>query len=444
MLVWLALPAAAEQAIGIGDAMDRLRDSPRLKAGDAAISAAEGKREAAAAKHLPQLALSSNHYLLDKDIEVDLGDVRQAFIDRGDGALAARINDVTIQERNFGSLDAIVKYPVYTGGRITAGVAVAESGIAASREAREHTHEELLLELVRRYYGVRVADEALAVQTAAARGLREHQRHAEHLEKEGQIARVERLSANVAAAEAERERVVAERNLTMARQALTSLLDAEAMPPGQLGIPSVESLPPLQRFVSGTRDNNAQLKQLAATRKQAESATSAVKGAYLPTVNLLAIRSLSNYNLPDVWPDWTAGATISLPLFDGGERRGKLHEANARLEQVGQTYEQARRDFELLVEQRYHELQNAQEQIRTLKRTRELSEESLHAQRKAFSEGVARSLDVIDAQTTRSKVLLADLSARYSALTNYAALMLVSGQGPALEEWLRSTQENQP
>ena len=57
---------------------------------------------------------------------------------------------------------------------------------------------------------------------------------------------------------------------------------------------------------------------------------------------------------------------------------------------------------------------------------------------------MARSLDVVDAQNTRSKVLLADLGARYTALTNYAALMLVSGQGPALEEWLRTTQESRP
>ncbi|MCY1349742.1 type I secretion outer membrane protein, TolC family [compost metagenome] len=435
--------ARAEQAISIGEAMERLREVPKLRASEAAISAAEGRRDAAAAKHLPELAVASNHYMIDKDIEVDLGGVRNA-VGRIDPEAAARIKDVTLQDRNFGSLDAILKYPLYTGGRVTAGVEVAESGIEASRQAREHTYEQLLLELVQRYYGVRLAEEALSVQNAAADGLRRHSHDAGRLEDEGQIAKVERLSADVAAAEAEREQGVAERNLAMARQALASLLDGERMPPKQVGIPSVEQLPPLQRFVSGTHDNNAQLRQLAATRRQAESAVGAVKGAYLPAVNLLAVRSMTNYNLLDVWPEWTLAATISLPLFDGGERRGKLHQANARLEQVGQTYEQARRDMDLLVEQRYHELQNAQAQIHTLRRTRALSEENLRAQQRAFGEGLARSLDVIDAQNTRSRVLLADLGARYTALTNYAALMLVSGQGHALAEWLRGTQESQP
>ncbi|UVE19610.1 TolC family protein [Pseudomonas sp. LS44] len=439
----MSLQTVAAQEIAIGDAMDRLRDSPKLRAGEAAINAAEGQREAATAKHFPELVLSSNHYLLDQDIEVDLGDVRQAFVDHGDAAAAARISDVTIQDRNFGSLDAIVKYPLYTGGRVSAGVEAAESAVEASREGRAHTYDELVLELVKRYYGVRVAEEALRVQTAAASSLRNHEQNAQHLEKEGQIAKVERLSADVAASEAERERSMAERNLRMARQSLASLLNGEATPPRDVAIPTVDSLPPLQRFTSGSQDNS-QLKQLAATRKQAESATDAVKGAYLPAVNVLAVRSLSNYNLPEIWPQWTAGVTITLPLFDGGERRGKLHEANARLEEVGQTYEQARRDFNLLIEQRYHELENAQEQIRTLRRTRQLSDESLRAQQKAFAEGFARSLDVIDAQNTQSKVQLADLGARYSALTNYAALMVVSGQGPALEEWLRRTQEQRP
>ncbi|MBM7061964.1 TolC family protein [Pseudomonas sp. UL073] len=423
--------------------MERLRSAPKLKASEAAINAAEGKREAAEAKHYPQLAVASNNFMIDKDIDVDLSGVRDA-VGRIDPAAAARIKDVTLQDRNFGSLDAVLKYPLYTGGRISAGVEVADSAIEASRQAREHTYEELLLELVQRYYGVRLAEEALAVQQAAASGLRQHQSNAGKLEQEGQIANVERLSAEVAAAEADREASVAERNLIMARQALASLLDGQDMPPPQVEIPNIASLPPLRRFISGTQGNNAQLKQLAATRKQAESAVGAVKGAYLPAVNLLAVRSMANYNLVDVWPEWTVAATISLPLFDGGERRGKLHQANARLEQVGQTYEQARRDMDLLVEQRYHELENAQEQIRTLRRTRELSDESLRAQQKAFSEGMARSLDVVDAQNMRSKVLLADLGARYTALTNYAALMLVSGQGPALEDWLRKTQESRP
>lgn len=443
LLIAAAGAVRAAEGIGIGDAMDRLREVPKLRASDASISAAEGKKLAAAAKHLPELVLSSNNYMIDKDIDVDLSGVRDA-VGRIDPAAASRIKDVTLQDRNFGSLDAILKYPLYTGGRVTAGVEVAESGIEASRQAREHTYEELLLELVQRYYGVRVAEEALTVQTAAAQSLRQHERNASRLEAEGQIARVERLGAEVAAAEAERERGVAQRNLAMARQALGSLLNADRMPPPDVGIPSIDRLPPLQRFVAGSQSENSQLRQLSATRKQAESAVSAVKGEYLPAVNLLAVRSMTNYNLVDIWPEWTIAATISLPLFDGGERRGKLHEASARLEEVGQTYEQARRDMALLVEQRYHELENAQEQIRTLRGTRALSEESLRAQQKAFSEGMARSLDVVDAQNTRSKVLLADLGARYTALTNYAALMLVSGQGPALEEWLRTTQESRP
>ena len=70
-------------------------------------------------------------------------------------------------------------------------------------------------------------------------------------------------------------------------------------------------------------------------------------------------------------------------------------------------------------------MQQAQDNVRALNTTIELSEELVRMRKKAFTEGMATSTEVIDAETMLSKVKVARLAAYYEydvALMNLLAL----------------------
>ncbi|MEE4637645.1 MAG: TolC family protein, partial [Wenzhouxiangella sp.] len=66
--------------------------------------------------------------------------------------------------------------------------------------------------------------------------------------------------------------------------------------------------------------------------------------------------------------------------------------------------------------------------------TRELAEESLRAQRRAFEEGLTSSLDVIDAELALSRVRLGELQARLQACSGFAGLLATVGRSDQLVE----------
>src|SRR5699024_1216569 len=82
-------------------------------------------------------------------------------------------------------------------------------------------------ELVKRYFGARMADAAYHVHKQTEQSLSKHAQNAQRLEEEGQISRAERLRADVAHAEAVMELESAERHQRLTREALRTLLSSE-------------------------------------------------------------------------------------------------------------------------------------------------------------------------------------------------------------------------
>lgn len=447
---------AQAQPLALEDAWQQLRSQDDdVAAGQAAQQRAAALLSTRDNLLLPQIDLLGSYTHLDNPIEVDalalnpLSSVAdslpgQLLVDLIGGPNAFR---TPVTNRNVARSSLAMFWPLYTGGKISSA---RELLTLEEREASlllEEVYRVRFMDLVTAYYGLVMAERALTTQQQAEDTLAQHYRSARALEDQYQIAQVERLAAEAAY---DRSRITTRairEQRDSAQQALASLVHYAPSESGLGGHSSgptptsplftLASLPPIGHFQPGLANHPA-LRLLANTQAQAESVVEASRGLYHPNVFMFG-----SYNLyeddslaSDLTPDWLVGVGVSMPLVDRSGRSGKVQAAVSTVSELRYRQQAASRKLELLLDQHYREANQALEEYNDLASTVALAEESLRLQILAFSEGVGRALDVIDAQTFLSTTLTRRDAAAFRFVMSLTQLLSITGQQESLFAYL--------
>ncbi|MBW8182809.1 TolC family protein [Shewanella nanhaiensis] len=413
--------------------------SDKLQAESQEVLRAQAEQKAGEDLGMPSLDISGSYTHLEKPIELDLRDLNPlASLDPGSlppalgGALASIpsslfVTPFTEQDIFRASLQAM--WPIYTGGKITAAQGIHEAQVAEKEQQLQLATRDLFNLLVDRYYAVSVTEMLMKTQGQLVASLAEHVDHALKLEEQGQIAKVERLNAQVALENARVSAGSAKRQHEMAVIALSRMLHQQSVTTASelFMLPNQPSLPRLSQL---TMTQHPALRLLEAKEEQASGLIEVEKGRYKPTVFLYG-----NYTLYEddslfskVEPDWMVGLGVKVPLLSRDGRSGKVEAAKSALLQARYTKAQTQQDLSLLLDQSYRQLQQAQEEVVALDTSLSLAEENLRLREIAFNQGLSTSIDRVDAELKLSAVKTQQLGAKYRYVQSYARLMAISGQ----------------
>ncbi|HPC84281.1 MAG TPA: TolC family protein [Thermoanaerobaculaceae bacterium] len=436
----LVAPLAGAGEISFADAVAMLRQrNEALQAARAEVRLRQEDVGAARGLAWPKLEAGWRYTRIDEPIVIDLDPIRQVILSLHRNVPAAAVPpfSLTVQDDTFWKADVRASWTLFTGGKLAAAEDAARAELRAAEAGERATGETLASELARRYFALRLAGRARAVRAAAADAVGQHAQHARRLEEEGMIARAERLHADMALAEAERQLARSERDEELARIALAALIssdepDLAASSP----IAVLSTLPPVADFLALAETSNPGLARLRAMRELAAVGQRAEKARYLPDVFVFGMHELHPSDLTLLEPRWAVGVGASLTLFDGFAREHRIAAARERETRLGALEARARRDIATLVEKRYRETVTARELVATLGTTRELAAENLRVRTRAFEEGMGTSLEVVDAQLAASRVELERALAGYEFVVALAELLEASGQSDRLPELL--------
>ena len=170
------------------------------------------------------------------------------------------------------------------------------------------------------------------------------------------------------------------------------------------------------------------LRQLRIERKRNQNAVKAAQADYYPTVALFGYKELYTRDLTLLEPEWAIGAKLQWDIFKGGDTRAKVSSAKAMDRSLGSLEEETIDNLKLLVEKRWRELEHAKGRLASLAKTRELADEALRSQNKAYEAGLATGLDVVDAELALSRLQVADLKAHYDAVIAWLGLLEAAGE----------------
>jgi len=433
----LAIPAALPSPaldLSLPEAQARVRaDHEALKAAGHEVRERQAEVGAADALRWPRLEASARVTRIDDPITLDLDPVRKVILSLHPAVPGAAVPPFTldVQDETYGRADLRLTWPLFAGGKIDAARDAARAREADAEAQLRGLADGLATEVVRRYFGVRLAGRAREIRAQVLAALDGHVRNARRLEEEGFLSRAERLHAEVARTDAERELKAAEHDLALAREALANVLSLPGAEAGSLEtttplfVPA--ELPSLAGLKRTALDASPALARLAAASSLAGAGLSAEKARRYPEVALFGVRELYKPGLTLLDPAWAAGLNARWTLFDGFSREKGIAAARERGERVEELSKRARRDVETLVEKRYREARKALEQVEAFGAALELARENVRVRARGFEEGVATSLDVVDARLSLARVELGRLAAARDLDVALAELLEAAG-----------------
>ncbi len=338
------------------------------------------------------------------------------------------------KEMAFGGFNAL--WPVFTGGKINAAVKAGEIENLIASQDIESTENRLISELAQRYFQVKLADEALLVHKQVLDGMKKHQYNATKLEENGIIAPSEKLVADVAVSEANREVLSAEKNIKLARTALANTLETDEVN-NTLNTPFFTNitLNNLQSYKEAAIKNYPELKKVMLQKDLADQGIKAKKSNYYPDIALFGQTVLLHndpigFGILDSSREkpWVVGVGLTYNIFSGMRHKNEVKAAESLRKSIDFVEAKAQKDITTLVEGFYYEIQKSQEEIQNLYVQEKLAEELVRARTKAFTEGLATSTDVVDAENGLSVIKLLILNTKFVYITSFASLLEFCGQ----------------
>lgn len=440
--------SASAEKLSLTDAIQRALDSNReIKASSASVEAAKSSYDGAIGKYLPSLELSANSIHLNKDINIDLSDLRTAII--GSSATAATVAsgnpaagsatasalqgslpafELPVLEQNFTTASINLTQPIFTGGKITANKNAKAELYESSKTEEADTQSRILVELVQQYFMAQLASEVKNVRQEALSSLQEHQRIADALLAQGQLSKAQKMKVDVALADAETALSKSARDEQLARQVLANTLDR---PAADFTLTSKLRLAPLESqetYASAAQDGNYGLKQIQHKKKLLAAKETAAYAEYMPTIALVGSYEVYKKNLSDLTPQWFAGIGLKMNIFKGLSDRNDIRAIGQEKVVVDFLEGNAKSMVSIGVEKFYAAILNAKDEYQAIQKTKSLAQESLRLNTAAFRNGFAKSTDIIDSQLQLTAVQLNELKALYDYNSNFAQLLRFSGK----------------
>lgn len=453
--LYSALPVAAD-AVNLSFEQAEQITRENNEALRAARLEEQQNRQAGLAAHglfYPRVDLSATYTRLDNDIMLDLNPIREAIVGIEtikNPAFGHQVDlmlpsfEQTIQKETFGLATVNVTWPVFTGGKILAVNRAAAARHAESIEKLHDVEAGLISELSERYFGLRLSLRVVDVRREVFKGMQEHLDQARKLEENGMIAKADRLHAQVASFEAERQLKKALRDVELARTALNNTLGTSELIEPTSPLFLVREFEPLSYFSQRALANSPVLKQIVARHEMVHQQYRKELAGWFPDVFLLGFRQIDDHDFTSYAPEWSVGLLANFTLFDGMARNHRISAARHARDRVAAFENTTRLDIEALVEKTYNELLTSLEQYDALQSSYDYADEYVRVRRKAFSEGYATSLDVVDAELYLSQVKIDRLKTLYEFDMNLARLLTVCGDGDRFQAYFsRGKQEGQ-
>jgi outer membrane protein len=183
---------------------------------------------------------------------------------------------------------------------------------------------------------------------------------------------------------------------------------------GALGYVPTENVDVTQAL-SIARANRAELKAQQYREDSARLSHSAVKFERLPSLEAFGDYGSSGTAIDNSVPTRTYGASLKIPIYDGGRRDARRAESASLYRQEQIRMQDLRDQVELDVRVAIENLRSADAEVKTAEDGLKLSENELAQAQRRYKAGVTNSVEVTDAQTRLQRAR----DNRINALYNY-------------------------
>ncbi|OUS12790.1 hypothetical protein A9Q89_05195 [Gammaproteobacteria bacterium 53_120_T64] len=392
--------------------------------------AARKQVDIAKAARLPNLALSANYIKLDSPPTLSGNSLAALPNAPAAQGLVSVPFEMQIAEDQAMLYSAVATLPLYTSGRISAGINAAEAQAAASLDGHQQATLDIKLAVAEAYIQVLKISELNTIARAHIAALGSYKNDVGNLLRQGLVSRNDELMASVALSNAVQGGISAKNQLAVASARYNQLLNRPLDTTFSLELIAVQaiSIDDVQTLTARALLARPELSALAHKIKALGFTAKTIKAVTGPQVYL----SGSYHNLDnDLLLDdevLTYGVNLVWPIYDGGithHRGGELQRQAAALQAQLDDYQQL---IELQVTQAWLNLDETHQRIKALGQVLEQSAENLKMTKNRYREGLVSSSEVLEAQNLRQQSLGNHASASYDSSLAWIRLQRMTGE----------------
>ena len=386
-LLAAALPAVAQTSTGIGKvytealAVDAQYSSARF-----ALEAARTLPGQALGQMLPQMSLNGSR--IHNDTENTLTTTN-----------AERSYDFIAKNASLNLSLALFRPQLW------AGYSQSKTQLQQAEAQFEYAGHDLLLRVAQAYFDILLAKDSLIFVGEQKAAITQQLNQAKRFFEAGvgTITDVNEAQARYDTVVA--QEIAAENQLEIRIRAMEQIVGSVHRNLARLGERfSLESPQPadLDKWIEFALTNNPQVRAALNNLEIAEAEVKKSVSAHLPTVDLVAGRSIQKdpgyTTLNQRVESNTIGIQVSIPIFSGGTTQGRVNQSTAMRDKARSDYEEARRNITLQTRQHYLNVMSGIARVRALEQAVKSNELALYSAQKGQEAGLRTSFDVLNAQ----------------------------------------------
>lgn len=314
-------------------------------------------------------------------------------------------------------------------GQTFAAIRAAQARTDSLEADADTTRQQILLEVKQAYFGLLAARRLSAVAEETVRSNEEQLALARGRNEVGFAPRLDVTRSEVQLASAELDRLSARNNVSVAEVTLQNALGVDGPLVFELEdvLADPHPVPDEQAALTHAYEQRPELRSLLAEQRAAEQDVAQRQRELLPTVrgNATYGGSASEFPLEE---EWSVGAAVQVPIFDGGLTLARVSEGKATLHGLHFEQKRLRQQVTLQVRTALLDVQRAAASIRVTERATGQARENLELAEGRYQTGVGNVTELVDAQRARASADADYVSALYDHRIAIATLEQAIGE----------------
>jgi outer membrane protein len=323
------------------------------------------------------------------------------------GSLGALFGNLPFGQANAYSATLSGSQPLFSGGRLGAGLRIADEYLSAARFQLQEQTADIELQVRSAYYRARLAQELVGISQAAVEQAQRFLASERLRLSSGVGSELDVLRAEVSLANLQPPLVNAANSAEVATLELKRLIDMPLKQPLKLTTSlDVPTIVAAMDSASGTAAL-ARRASIAAEERQVrirEQQVRIAQSRYLPSVNLVVnygkqLFPTSVFAFNQDWrTDFTAGLMVSVPIFNGRRTAAEVAQARVTLDQERLRLAQLKENVQVEYERARGERERARSSIEARQRTVDQAQRVYGLTVLRYEQGLASQLEVSDAR----------------------------------------------
>ena len=441
-----------------------LKDSYSTQANQALQQASELEADAVKGLGLPRVDLNVRAYAFHNEVDIPLDAFKKNLEQTLSQSLNDRINQQNLSptiadplkqdlnqtihsginlfpdSSNVVIEDQVIRptvsvlMPLYTGGLTSTTKEIAQIKSKRSQLNTKQQQDVQRFELIQSYFNVQLQKQLLASSQFNLNAMQTHYNNALKLEKQGFIAKGQRMQFEVAKNNAERSYQNADANFRASLFQLNNLMQRSQITDlsTPLFVNSTQSQD-VNALLKSYKDQSTLIKKMQMDTQLANANVKAQNAVKKP--NLFAF---GEYSL-DEKQNWIVGVVARYNLFSGVDKSKSVQAAELQRYASELLTERTKQEVENVIYKSYNELSTAQLSHQLLEKNVLAAQENLRIQTLSFKEDMGTATQVIDAQNALSTLKSEMALNAYKYVISLATLLQSHGSIDQFQNYVSQT-----